>query len=188
MPRGRVSPQDWSRVALEAIAEGGLKAVAVEALAPRVGASKGSFYWHFADRAALVEAAVLEWERMRTTEVISELREIADPRERLKQLFLGAFAEPQAGYIEAALTAHTEGAVVSDVLRRVTAKRLAFVAEAFRELGFDPRQASIRSLVAYSTLLGSFTIRQARRTAMPSERKVAAFVQDLLDLLTIRAA
>jgi len=48
--------------ALAAIAEGGLAAVAVVPLAERLGATKGSFYWHFPSREALVEAALAAWD------------------------------------------------------------------------------------------------------------------------------
>ena len=64
-------PSDWARAALEAIAEGGMSAVTVEALGPKVGASKGSFYWHFQDRAALLEAALELWEEERTEAIMA---------------------------------------------------------------------------------------------------------------------
>src|SRR6266699_616553 len=68
---GRVRPRerktltraDWTGAALDALARDGLRAVAVEPLAERLGATKGSFYWHFRDRNALLEAAVAQWER-----------------------------------------------------------------------------------------------------------------------------
>jgi len=41
-----LSPDDWARTALAAIARGGIGAVAVETVAAALGATKGSFYWH----------------------------------------------------------------------------------------------------------------------------------------------
>src|SRR5829696_7253917 len=52
--RTPLSRRAWTHAALEAIAEGGLAAVAVAPLAIRLGATKGSFYWHFASRESLV--------------------------------------------------------------------------------------------------------------------------------------
>ncbi|MEU8610821.1 helix-turn-helix domain-containing protein [Actinoplanes sp. NPDC048791] len=69
----RLTADDWTSAALEAMAGGGLAAVAVEPLAARLGATKGSFYWHFANRDALIEAAVLRWERDHTEAVIGSL-------------------------------------------------------------------------------------------------------------------
>ena len=45
-----LTAEDWARAALEAIAEDGVTAVAVEPLARSLGVTKGSFYWHFANR------------------------------------------------------------------------------------------------------------------------------------------
>src|SRR3546814_3926398 len=52
---GRLSADDWAQAALEQIAEQGVLAVAVEPLARRLGVTKGSFYWHFPSREALLE-------------------------------------------------------------------------------------------------------------------------------------
>ena len=49
-PRGA-----WVHAGLQALAAGGPDAVRVETLAVWLGVSKGGFYWHFADRQALLE-------------------------------------------------------------------------------------------------------------------------------------
>ena len=56
----RLSADDWAQAALDLIAEQGVSAVAVEPLARRLGVTKGSFYWHFPSRDALLQAASLE--------------------------------------------------------------------------------------------------------------------------------
>jgi AcrR family transcriptional regulator len=58
----RLSPADWERAALEAIAAKGLGAVAVEPLARTLGVTKGSFYAHFSTRDDLIDAALASWE------------------------------------------------------------------------------------------------------------------------------
>ena len=181
----KLQPDDWAQAALDAIAEGGVGAVAVEALAPKVGASKGSFYWHFADRAALIQAAVELWERTRTESVIADVEGIDDGRDRLRRLFASAFANPRGGRVEAALSARADDPGVGPVLRRVTERRLSYVASIFAKLGFDAVDARRRSLIAYSVYLGFFSLRDA---SPPSTAEDAAelddFVGALLDLLT----
>ena len=49
---------DWVDAALRALTVGGLASLSVERLATELGATKGSFYWHFKDRAALIEATL----------------------------------------------------------------------------------------------------------------------------------
>ena len=61
--KDRLGPEDWTKVALAAIAEQGAANVSIERLARELGATKGSFYWHFKDRPALIAAALDRWER-----------------------------------------------------------------------------------------------------------------------------
>ena len=83
----RLSADDWAQGALDLIAEQGVNAVAVEPLARRLGVTKGSFYWHFPSREALLKAALERWEQMEQELVFGSLEAISDPRERLRQLF-----------------------------------------------------------------------------------------------------
>ena len=48
-----LSANDWAEAALSAIAARGIEGVAIEPLARELGVTKGSFYWHFANRNAL---------------------------------------------------------------------------------------------------------------------------------------
>ena len=43
----------WVEAAFDALAEGGIEAVRIDPLAKQLGVTRGSFYWHFTDRAAL---------------------------------------------------------------------------------------------------------------------------------------
>ena len=183
----KLQPDDWARAALDAIAEGGVGAVAVEALAPKVGASKGSFYWHFSDRAALIQAAVELWERTRTETVIANADSEQDARERLRLVFANAFTNPRGGRVEAALSARADDPRIGPTLERVTERRLSYVASLFEELGFDPMSARRRSLIACSVYLGFFSLRDATpRSAAQDGAELNVFVEELLETLTAR--
>jgi AcrR family transcriptional regulator len=179
----QLKPDDWARAALETIAERGIGALSVERLAGQLGVSKGSFYWHFADRAALIEAAALYWEETGTAAGQRVMQAIEDPRERLRCLFADAFAYPRAGQVEAALTAHASDPVVGPIIRRVTESRLAFTTQAFLELGLELPTAKHRALLAYSAYLGMFAIRRADGRALPARRNLDAYLAELLAML-----
>jgi AcrR family transcriptional regulator len=184
MPKTRLRPEDWIRAALDAIAESGLSGVAVEALSIRVGASKGSFYWHFSDRRALIEAALRAWEETRTNAPIRELRAVDDPRERLQKLFASTFRDPAAARLELALALDSSHPTVGPIVRRVTSRRLAFLADAFGELGFAKAGARRRALAAYSMHLGLMTVREASRSAVPGRHgALNTYMSDLLDVV-----
>src|SRR6185437_12896713 len=78
--RTRLSAEDWEVAALDLIAEQGVGALAVEALARQLGVTKGSFYWHFRTREALLNAALERWEQYGEREIIDEIAQITDPR------------------------------------------------------------------------------------------------------------
>lgn len=184
MAARKLQPDDWAQAALDAIAEGGVGAVAVEALAPKVGASKGSFYWHFSDRGALIQAAVELWERTRTESVIADIAEVTDARERLRRLFTTAFTNPRGGRIETALSACADDPRVSPVLQRVTERRLSYVTGIYEELGFDAESARRRAVITYSVYLGFFSLREASSRWTPQgEKELDAFMDELLEIL-----
>ncbi|MET7334183.1 TetR/AcrR family transcriptional regulator [Nonomuraea sp. NPDC005650] len=158
---GRLNADDWARAALEALAEGGLAAVAVEPVAVRLGVSKGSFYWHFPNRQALVEAALERWEAG-TDEVIARLEPVPDPVERMRTLLEWAFGDGRDAAISFRLISEVDdpaagpvvGPKVGAVVRRVSERRLAFMRAVLEEVGQPPDEAARRALTAYGGYLG----------------------------------
>ncbi len=170
-----LSKEDWVRAALFAIAEGGAAAVAVEPLAARLGATKGSFYWHFRNREQLIAEALELWERQGTDDVIAELASVSDPVERLRRLLeiaIGYEEDDAAGQADVGLLAAASDPVVGPVLRRVADKRLDFLEQIFREIGFAAGDSRQRARIAYSAFLGWFELRRvaAHRTPLGQER------------------
>jgi AcrR family transcriptional regulator len=188
MPNPRLAPGDWCQAALSAVGEGGLGAIAVEPLAKRLGVSKGSFYWHFKNRDALVAATAKHWEESLTAEVKDRIAQVADPRERLDLLVRGAFGRrADAGRIEAAFVSSRANPLIAPAVRRVTKRRVAYLSDAFRELGFDEHEARHRATVASGAYVGLFVMRHTNPAAVPArDGSIDAFVTDLTDLLTRR--
>src|SRR5687768_10572564 len=102
----RLGPEDWAGAALEALARGGIEAIAVEPIAQHLGTTKGSFYWHFKNRDALVEAALELWEQRHTDAVIEYLEQEADPAKRLRALVDAAYEKGAVDRVEVALLAN----------------------------------------------------------------------------------
>lgn len=148
--RRRLAPDDWADAALAAIAGGGVDAVAVEPLAAELGATKGSFYWHFANRDALVEAALARWERVRTDAVIAYLAADSDPGRRLRVLVEGGFERAPTDRVEIALLASPSHPAALRAIRRVARRRIDYLAEQLEALGWDAHEARDRAaLIAY---------------------------------------
>jgi AcrR family transcriptional regulator len=143
---------DWIEAAYAAFLRDGLGAVRVEPLARSLGATKGSFYWHFTDRAALVTEVVGRWEAEQTDAVIVLAEAGGTPRERLE----GLFAAVAAMRRDAAALLYVEAAAhgVGDAVVRVTRRRIDYLAGLLVELGQEPGEARRRSVVALATVLG----------------------------------
>ncbi|HSX58763.1 MAG TPA: helix-turn-helix domain-containing protein [Tahibacter sp.] len=151
--RSRLSAADWEQAALEAIAENGVGAAAVEPLARRLGVTKGSFYWHFPTREALLKASLERWERADEEEFIG-VEPIREPRERLRELFRRTSREMQSHVVYSALLRALDHPVVQPVMSRVSQRRIDFLTVAYRQLGLDRIAASYRARLAYAAYAG----------------------------------
>ncbi len=140
-------------MALDALAEGGVAGIAIDRLATTVGATRGSFYWHFKDRSELVEVALEQWERENTTELIPELDAISDPVERLRHLFREVY-ERQVDAVEIALASAADEPLVAPVFARVTQTRLHFLRRIFTDCGLPDDEAADRAWLAYALYVG----------------------------------
>ncbi|MGW5121589.1 TetR/AcrR family transcriptional regulator [Streptomyces noursei] len=182
--RQRLTVQDWADAALAAMGEGGLSAVAVEPLAARLGTTKGSFYWHFANRDALIEAALDRWAQARTEAAIAELADEPDPGARLRRLFLRATRRAAEDPLEVSLLASAGDPRVSAVLARVTDRRIGHIADLFVELGFPEDEAHRRGLLAYTAYLGHTQLSHSVPRSLPDgparERHLDAVLETLL--------
>lgn len=158
---------DWTQAALDAIADGGLAAVAIEPLAKRLGTTKGSFYWHFAHREALVHAALERWEHEHTEGVIALVDQEAEPGDRLLRLFELVLHGSRHDRIEMGLLAAAEHPWVEPVLRRATERRVDYVAEQYRALGCARSEARQRAVLAVSVYLGHVQLGRTAPSAIP---------------------
>jgi len=183
-PRRRLGRGDWAAAALVAIGEAGIGALVIEGLAERLGATKGSFYWHFKDRDELIDAALDRWEQEETEEVIERLRAVEDPAARLRRLFELAFGDHPGGDIDVALLADAANPLVAPVLRRVTERRLDFLTTAFSDLGVAEESARYHALAAYTAYVGYFELRRAAPSATPTGPHAREYLDHLLRALT----
>ncbi len=150
----RLTREDWAEAALEAIARGGLEAVAVEPIAAKLGATKGSFYWHFKNRDALLEAALKVWEQRKTDAVIEFLARERDPARRLKMLISVAYERGPSERVETALLSRSDNRIAVRTMRRVAERRLDYLTQQLEALGWDPNEARFRALLINYVYIG----------------------------------
>ena len=76
----RLGPAEWVNAGLKALAKSGFSVLKADTLANRLGISRGSFYWHFADVSAFHTAILRRWRKIALENVIDEIEETSDDR------------------------------------------------------------------------------------------------------------
>ncbi len=76
--RQRGSEEAWLDAAYDLLTDSGVEAVKVMPLARRLGLSRTSFYWHFKDREALLEAMIQRWEDKNTGNLVARTEAYAE--------------------------------------------------------------------------------------------------------------
>lgn len=160
----RLSADSWAAAALDALMSGGVPAVAVEPLAVRLGATKGSFYWHFSNRDALLSAALELWEKQ-YNESIEAADRLGDPARRLAFLFADVMS---GGTAEVNLLAAADHPLVGPVVRRVAARRTDYLIDLFRQMGYTLGEARRRGLLAHQVYIGYIEMARRLPELLPS--------------------
>ena len=177
----RLGRPDWVDAALRVLAVGGLASLSIERLATELGATKGSFYWHFTNRSALIDAALAEWERRDTDQLIERASKIDDPRERLRWLFHVVFSETGAVGIDTALLADAEDPAVSAALERVATKRLSYIEAQYKLMGV--KAASDRAVLTYTAFVGLAQLRRSTPALAPQGRRSTNYLSHITEWL-----
>jgi AcrR family transcriptional regulator len=182
--RARLSAADWERGALEMIAQEGMAALAVEALARRLGVTKGSFYWHFKNREALLQAALQRWEADDDRELQQHIGAAGEhPRERLGALFRWVSGEAQAHRIYAALLQALDHPLVKPMMTRVSQRRMEFLEQAFRDAALDPEAARHRARLTYAAYVGFLQLNLTLEMPHLSHEQYDAYVEHVIATL-----
>lgn len=177
--KGRLTGEAWEEAALEALAEQGVDGLTIESLARRLGVTKGSFYWHFNTRQALIAAALARWQERDRAMFAEHVESLTDPRERLRAIVRLTTREPRVHFILSALILTPGHALVEPVLATVYQRRTAVLESTFRDLGMSPEAAAHRARLAYTAYLGFLTLTRQQ----PETRLRDAQLDDYLEHL-----
>jgi AcrR family transcriptional regulator len=157
----RLGRNEWIDAGLKALAHGGVDAVRIERLADRLGVTKGSFYWHFKDRNALLLALLEAWQARATGAIIDAVEaKGGDARTRLTNLLT------IVGDTDGRLDREVRGWAAQDktaraVIVSVDRRRLDYLVTLFAEIGFAPAEALARARLVYHALIGQFMMGEA---------------------------
>jgi AcrR family transcriptional regulator len=153
--RASLTPETWTAAATDVLEHDGIDAVRVDALAKKLGVTRGSFYWHFKDREDLLRSVLQAW-RVAATESLTRRLESAstDPREQLRDVLSLPFrgdSAARASRIELSIRAWARrDDMARQVVDQADASRIGYIAQIFSGLGYGLAEARDRALIAYS--------------------------------------
>ena len=176
---------DWVRLALHTMAHHGLSEVKIDKICSQLGVTRGSFYWHFDSRDALIAAALEHWHQHSTIEVLEKLRTSPEPDVRLRRLFRAAYRDVESGLVFSALASASTDPRVHETLERINAARLEFLEECYVLLGCDQAKAEHHATLAYSAYIGLYDIYRSRRVGNDddAEDRTRAYIDYLVERL-----
>lgn len=181
--RSTLTPEAWIAAATDVLIDRGIDAVRVDVLAKAMAVTRGSFYWHFKDREALLVAVLKAWRDGATEQVIERFEgQQADPAALIGELislpFRGRSAE-RAARVELAIRAWARrDALARQAVDDVDARRLSYIAQCFSSLGFPIGEARARAFILYAYEVAESILAQQGTAAQKKER--SALLQRLV--------
>jgi AcrR family transcriptional regulator len=168
----RLAVDDWIQAGHAVLAEEGIKSLKVDRLCSRLGVTKGSFYWHFADIASYRIALVDAWGASRD----EERRHFGastdtPPRQRLSQM-MTTLVDARHWTLERAMRewARTDEAVAASV-RAADRRVLVAVRQAFLDYGFDSEEADLRATATFAAGIGFLHLSGPQPSARGAARR-----------------
>jgi AcrR family transcriptional regulator len=162
----------WIEEGLRALAEGGLDAVRVEALARRLGVTKGGCSWTFADRQALLEAMLDSWEEMVIDLIIEYVESEGGDGRQSQRGVIGVCSRGWGGVVNIEVTIRDWGRRDESVrkrLARIDKRRMEYMASLYQEFCSDPDEVETRCMVLGALWIGSAFMAADGRKAKRSE-------------------
>jgi len=157
----RLGREDWIRVALQTLIDAGVERVKVLPLSARLGVTRGSFYWHFKNRAALLDALIERWERQNTDAILGQA---ALGGNDITAAILNVFEcwvddrlfDPKLDF--AVREWARRSPQVRAIVEQEDEKRVAGLARMFARAGYGRQEAFVRARVLYYMQIGYYAL------------------------------
>jgi len=169
----------WLEAARAAFLDGGVDAVKVQPLASRLNLSRTSFYWFFADRAALLDALLQDWEATNTGALVAGCTAYADTIAEAVLNVISVFLDEtrfQPRYDMAVRGWAHRSAAVSARATAADEARLAAIRAMFARFGYVQAEADVRARTIYLVQVGYISL-QTRESLEARLARIPAYVK-----------
>lgn len=142
----RVSKAEWLSGALETLENEGIIGVNIEKLARKLGVAKSGFYWHFKNRADLLDQMLEYWTHEFTEVVINNTDFLQGPAPKRLESIMHMISQFELNKLDAAIYLWAKSdPQAQEALSRVFNMRLDYLRKLFRELGFKGDELEMRT-------------------------------------------
>lgn len=151
----RVSAADWIEAAMRLLAREGVDAIRIDRLCADLEVTKGSFYWHFPNREALISAIARDWASRRPQSTFEAIRSLkAAPREKLYRLFDLYWRDDIVRFDRAMRAWALSEPAIRKAVIATDREMLAFVAGLLGDIGYTKDDAHMRAATIFFTGIG----------------------------------
>lgn len=180
----RLDRDSWLREALEVLRESGVDHVKVEPLAKRLGVTKGSFYWHFKNRADLLSKLPEHWAKSQTEPVMAYAEAAGTkPVEKMRAVLEFLAREDPDRYDNAMRAWAQFDSDVADAVAAIDKQRMEYANGLFRQAGLSDGEADFRARLWYFYDVGEHitgdTPAEPAERLRRAERRLALLTADL---------
>ncbi len=158
--RKQLQRLDWLQQALELFVAEGIEAVRITRLADELGVTRGSFYWHFANREELIDALVEFWQGKNTpaiADAVADARSLAGGIFRFFEICIdGASFDSR---LDLAIREWSRRSPqVRALLDLEDERRIEALRAFFTRFGFPMPDALVRARVLYYAQIGFYAL------------------------------
>lgn len=156
----RLSRSDWLVEALEVLALEGEAELRIDHLAAHLGVTKGSFYWHFENRADFFRQVAEYWAVEYTERPAERILSLEGDAPEKLQALMQLITEQNLTQYDLVVRAWAEHQkAVARIVERADRVRLATLRELFAEAGFQGEELEVRTrlfvvFMSFDELLG----------------------------------
>ncbi len=152
--------RDWVEMGLRLLVDEGIDAVKITRLAQALGVTRGSFYWHFKDRADLLDQLLDHWQRHNTAAVVAAAETAQDLTEGILALFDAWIdADRFDPRLDSALRDWARQTPrIKTAVAEADQARVAAFAALYQRAGYEKTEAFIRARILYFAQVGYYAL------------------------------
>ena len=175
----RGSEDLWLDAAYELLVTSGIEALKIMPLAETLDLSRTSFYYHFANREALLSALLIRWEEKNTGNLVSMTRKFAETiNEAVFNLF-DCWIDPalfDARFDFAVRNWAQNSPSLKPRMEAADQARIKAITDMFQRFDYSQHQAETRSLTLYYTQVGYISM-MVEEPVLTRLKKMPAYVE-----------